>query len=93
MNFKEVKLPAGDLITSKEGQLVVGDHPIIGVLRGDGTGQQGQAGGHHGAAGGGGEAGGEERAGSEGHGVAGCFCFYSGLRPSTLDFKRKVYEM
>ncbi len=38
MNFKEVKLPAGDLITSKDGKLVVGDHPIIGVLRGDGTG-------------------------------------------------------
>ncbi len=38
MNFKEVKLPAGDLITSKAGQLVIGDRPIIGVLRGDGTG-------------------------------------------------------
>jgi isocitrate dehydrogenase len=38
MNFKEVKLPAGDLITSKAGKLVIGDHPIIGVLRGDGTG-------------------------------------------------------
>jgi isocitrate dehydrogenase len=38
MTFKEVKLPAGDLITVKDGKLVIGDHPILGVLRGDGIG-------------------------------------------------------
>jgi isocitrate dehydrogenase len=35
---KKVTLPAGDLIESKAGRLVIGDHPIIGVLRGDGIG-------------------------------------------------------
>ena len=38
MEFKEVKLPEGDLIEFKDGKLVIGDHPIIGVLRGDGIG-------------------------------------------------------
>ncbi len=36
--FKEVKIPEGDLITLRDGKLQVGDHPIIGVLRGDGIG-------------------------------------------------------
>jgi len=36
--FKEVQIPEGDLIDLKDGQLVVGDHPIIGYLRGDGIG-------------------------------------------------------
>jgi isocitrate dehydrogenase len=38
MEFKEVNLPAGDLIQYKDGKLIVGDRPIIGVLRGDGIG-------------------------------------------------------
>ena len=38
MEFKEVKLPAGDRIDYRDGRLIVGDHPIIGVLRGDGIG-------------------------------------------------------
>jgi len=38
MRFKEVKIPGGDLIEYREGDLVVGDHPIIGCLRGDGIG-------------------------------------------------------
>lgn len=36
--FKEVVIPEGDLITVKNGRLVVGDNPIVGVLRGDGIG-------------------------------------------------------
>ena len=36
--FKEVKIPAGDLIDYRDGLLVIGDNPIIGVLRGDGIG-------------------------------------------------------
>jgi len=36
--FKEVQIPQGDLIQVQEGRLVVGDHPIIGYLRGDGIG-------------------------------------------------------
>ena len=36
--FKAVKIPAGDLIDYRDGHLVVGDNPIIGVLRGDGIG-------------------------------------------------------
>ncbi|PWB72234.1 MAG: isocitrate dehydrogenase (NADP(+)) [Holophagae bacterium] len=36
--FKEVKIPDGDLITYCDGALVIGDHPVIGVLRGDGIG-------------------------------------------------------
>ena len=36
--FKAVKIPAGDLIDYRDGRLVVGDKPIIGVLRGDGIG-------------------------------------------------------
>jgi isocitrate dehydrogenase len=38
MQFKEVKIPEGDRIESKDGKLVVGDRPIVGVLRGDGIG-------------------------------------------------------
>jgi len=37
-DFKEVKIPDGDLITVKDGKPVVGDRPIVGVLRGDGIG-------------------------------------------------------
>jgi len=36
--FKEVKIPDGDLIGYRDGALVIGDHPIIGCLRGDGIG-------------------------------------------------------
>jgi len=36
--FKEVKIPDGDLIEYRDGALVIGDHPIIGYLRGDGIG-------------------------------------------------------
>jgi isocitrate dehydrogenase len=36
--FKEVTIPEGDLIHVKDGELVIGDHPIIGCLRGDGIG-------------------------------------------------------
>jgi isocitrate dehydrogenase len=36
--FKEVKIPEGDLIEARGGELVVGDRPIIGFLRGDGIG-------------------------------------------------------
>ncbi len=36
--FKEVQIPKGDLIDYKGGQLIIGDHPIIGFLRGDGIG-------------------------------------------------------
>jgi isocitrate dehydrogenase len=38
MEFKEVKIPEGDLIQVQNGNLVIGDRPIIGVLRGDGIG-------------------------------------------------------
>ncbi|NIW35415.1 MAG: NADP-dependent isocitrate dehydrogenase [Gemmatimonadetes bacterium] len=38
MNFKEVEIPEGELIEYKDGELVIGDRPIIGVLRGDGIG-------------------------------------------------------
>ena len=38
MEFKEVKIPEGDLIEYRDGAFVIGDHPIIGVLRGDGIG-------------------------------------------------------
>jgi isocitrate dehydrogenase len=38
VQFQHVTIPRGDLIESKDGQLVVGDHPIIGCLRGDGIG-------------------------------------------------------
>ncbi len=38
MEFKEVKIPEGDLIQVENGKLVIGDHPVIGVLRGDGIG-------------------------------------------------------
>jgi isocitrate dehydrogenase len=36
--FKEVKVPKGDLIETTGGKVVTGDHPIVGVLRGDGIG-------------------------------------------------------
>ena len=38
MDFKEVVIPEGDLIEYRDGRLVIGDHPVIGVLRGDGIG-------------------------------------------------------
>ncbi len=38
VQFKEVTIPEGDLIQMENGTLKVGDHPIIGVLRGDGIG-------------------------------------------------------
>jgi isocitrate dehydrogenase len=38
MDFKEVKVPEGDLIEYRDGRLIIGDHPIIGILRGDGIG-------------------------------------------------------
>ena len=38
VDFKEVTIPEGDLIEVKDGQLVVGNRPIIGNLRGDGIG-------------------------------------------------------
>jgi len=38
MDFNEVKIPAGDLIAYEGGKLIVGDNPVIGVLRGDGIG-------------------------------------------------------
>ena len=37
-NFKEVEIPDGDLLQTRDGKLVVGDRPIIGYLRGDGIG-------------------------------------------------------
>ncbi|NIM49979.1 MAG: NADP-dependent isocitrate dehydrogenase [Gemmatimonadales bacterium] len=36
--FQHVNIPEGDLITIENGRLKVGDHPIIGALRGDGIG-------------------------------------------------------
>ncbi len=38
MEFQEVRVPEGDLIGYEDGKLVVGDHPVVGVLRGDGIG-------------------------------------------------------
>ncbi len=38
MEFKEVKIPDGDLIDFKDNRLIIGDHPVIGCLRGDGIG-------------------------------------------------------
>jgi isocitrate dehydrogenase len=38
MDFKEVTIPEGDLIEYKDGKLIIGDHPVIGLLRGDGIG-------------------------------------------------------
>ena len=38
MQFEKVNLPEGDLIEFRDGELVIGDNPIIGVLRGDGIG-------------------------------------------------------
>ncbi len=37
-DFKHVKVPKGDLVTVQNGKPVVGDHPVIGSLRGDGIG-------------------------------------------------------
>ncbi len=36
--FKVVNIPEGDLIEIKNGKPVIGDHPVIGYLRGDGIG-------------------------------------------------------
>ncbi len=36
--FQHVKIPKGDLIQVRDGKLQVGNHPIIGKLRGDGIG-------------------------------------------------------
>lgn len=38
MDFQHVEIPAGDLIRHQNGKLLVGDRPIIGLLRGDGIG-------------------------------------------------------
>ena len=38
MQFKEVQIPEGDLIEYRDGELIIGDNPIIGFLRGDGIG-------------------------------------------------------
>ena len=38
MEFKEVKIPEGDLIEYRDGKLIIGDRPVIGYLRGDGIG-------------------------------------------------------
>lgn len=38
MDFQHVTIPEGDLIQYQDGQLVIGDNPVIGVLRGDGIG-------------------------------------------------------
>jgi isocitrate dehydrogenase len=37
-DFKHVNIPDGDLIESTDGKLILGDRPIIGLLRGDGIG-------------------------------------------------------
>ncbi len=37
-DFKHVRVPKGDLVTVRDGKPVVGDHPVIGSLRGDGIG-------------------------------------------------------
>ena len=36
--FQHVMIPDGDLITIDDGNLVIGDRPIVGSLRGDGIG-------------------------------------------------------
>ena len=38
VQFKEVQIPEGDLVEVRDGRLIIGDHPIIGYLRGDGIG-------------------------------------------------------
>jgi isocitrate dehydrogenase len=38
MDFQHVTIPDGDLIGYRDGELQVGDRPIIGLLRGDGIG-------------------------------------------------------
>ncbi|MCG6962742.1 MAG: NADP-dependent isocitrate dehydrogenase [Acidobacteria bacterium] len=38
VQFKEVQIPEGDLVEVRDGRLSIGDHPIIGYLRGDGIG-------------------------------------------------------
>jgi isocitrate dehydrogenase len=39
MQFDKVRIPPGDRIEVRAGELVIGDHPVIGVLRGDGIGR------------------------------------------------------
>jgi len=38
MEFQHVQVPAGDLIRTEGGRLVIGERPVIGLLRGDGVG-------------------------------------------------------
>ena len=38
VQFKEIRVPAGDLVGIENGKPVVGNRPIIGLLRGDGIG-------------------------------------------------------
>lgn len=38
MDFKEVQIPQGDLIGYENGELIIGNRPIVGYLRGDGIG-------------------------------------------------------
>ncbi|MBN2802839.1 MAG: hypothetical protein JXR91_07080, partial [Deltaproteobacteria bacterium] len=38
MNFTEVSIPDGDIIEIVNGEMIIGDRPVIGVLRGDGIG-------------------------------------------------------
>ena len=37
-DFKEVRIPEGDLVKIEDGKVVTGNRPIIGNLRGDGIG-------------------------------------------------------
>jgi len=37
-DFKQVKIPDGDLVKIENGKAITGDHPIVGCLRGDGIG-------------------------------------------------------
>lgn len=38
VDFKNIKIPEGDLIRAENGELIIGKRPIIGYLRGDGIG-------------------------------------------------------
>lgn len=38
VDFQHITVPEGDLITTDKGQFVVGDRPVVGLLRGDGIG-------------------------------------------------------
>jgi isocitrate dehydrogenase len=38
MQFKEVQIPRGDITEYRDGRLIIGDHPVVGLLRGDGIG-------------------------------------------------------